>query len=485
MSEHHEKNEPGERSEESPAEQGEKKSSGGWQQAWERAVDGLERASKQRHVLALRDGMIASVPVILVGSVFLLLGAQSDIITTYFGGQVSWLPNLADTAVGKWYLQNTALFYMPYRLTMGLLGLYVAFTIAYSLAVQYGMKPITQGLGAVAALLLTGHVEKVAFGAEGASQWTILMRPLGPEGLFPAIILGVAMVEISRLCGCAPRSAAPAPSTPAKAQTPPAAPAAASADEKEDVEEEVANAIPPSVLDAFRSFLPMLILVSLVWLISHVGQVDINAVFMKVVSPLNSLGDSLPAVLLANFFMHLFTVAGVHGISVINAVMLPLWQSFVVENAEAQAAGLSLPHVTAFPFYQWFVWIGGAGVTLPPTLMMFTMGPRWRKLGKIAIVPALFNINEPFLFGVPIVANPLLAIPCVLAPLVCGFIAWVTISGGLVSPPFIEVPWVLPCFLGAPLSTQDWRSLVLLAVNFVVAGAIWYPFLRAYAKKAN
>ncbi len=541
-----------------------KQKTSAWQRYWLASVAFLERAAQQRHVLALRDGMIASVPIILVGSVFLLLGAQSEILTTYFHGQVSWLPNLADTALGQWYLSHTALFYTPYRLTMGLLSLYVAFTIASALAVQYKMPPLTQGLGAAAALLITGAVEKAPVGPQASPQWVILLKPLGPEGLFLAIILGLAMVEISRLCGFAPKQPKTAPAESAKnaagaesqtadktnsetetgteiksgsegrgsaeaasgaegqsgakakinagsktggkkgrgknkksalpeSESVQAASAAAASESGNKVSSKEAAAsketpdagqsIPPSVLEAFRSFAPMLILATVVWLIRHVAEVDINAVFMAVIKPLHELGDSLPAVLFANFFMHLFAVAGVHGISVINAVMLPLWQQFVAVNADAHAAGLPLPHVTAFPFYQWFIWMGGAGATLPATILLFTLGERWKKLGKMAIIPALFNINEPFLFGMPVVANPLLAIPCILAPLACGVIAWFAVSGGLVSPPFIEVPWVLPCFLGAPLSTQDWRSIILVAVNFCVSGAIWYPFMRVYTNR--
>ena len=78
----------------------------------------------------------------------------------------------------------------------------------------------------------------------------------------------------------------------------------------------------------------------------------------------------------------------------------------------------------------------------------------------------------------PVIANPILAVPCIVAPMICGLIAWYAVSLGLVSAPFIEVPWVMPGFLGAILSTQDWRSLVLFVVNFCVSGAVWLPFLR-------
>src|SRR5688572_8073547 len=97
---------------------------------WQRAIEALERASRQTHVVALRDGMIASVPIILIGSTFLLLGSQQEILAKYF-------PTLAESSFGKSYQESLPLILLPYRLTMGLLGLYIAFTLASSLAQQY------------------------------------------------------------------------------------------------------------------------------------------------------------------------------------------------------------------------------------------------------------------------------------------------------------------------------------------------------------
>jgi PTS system cellobiose-specific IIC component len=426
---------------------------------WDRAVQALEAASRQHHVVALRDGMIASVPIILVGSTFLLLGAQGPVLKAYFSADGGWLPNLVDTAFGRWYLDHTAQILFPYRVTMGLLALYIAFTIASALANQYRLAPVPQGLGAVAALLITGTPLLLKLQDTDANpQWVVALKPLGPEGIFLAIVLGVGMVELSRLIL--------RPDRPRPAATPDSA------------------AIPASVIDAFRSFLPILTMVSAVWFVRHVVGFDIHAGILKAMQPMTRLGDSLGAVLASNFFLHLFAVAGVHGISVINAVMLPLWQQFVAANAEAHANGLPLPHTTAYPFYQWFIWIGGAGATLPPTLLLFlSRNAHLRRIGRISLVPALFNVNEPFLFGLPVVANPLLAIPCVVAPLLCGTVAWFGVTSGLVSAPFIEVPWVMPCFLGALLSTQDLRALALLGLNSCLSAVVWWPFLKAYERR--
>lgn len=427
----------------------------------DKAVAVLEKLASQRHVLALRDGMLASIPIILVGSTFLLLGAQGDVINQYFSGNVSWLPNLAATSFGQWYLANSGDFYVPYRLTMGLLGLYIAFTVACALAKQYEMAPVPQGLGAAAALLVTEAPQRVPWqsGGETAAQWAIAIKPLGPEGIFLGIVMAFLMVETSRQFSARKKSA--------------------EASEDKD-EEALKSSIPPAVADAFRSFLPMLVLVAAIWSLRHIFNFNINAAMLGLMSPLVKLGDTLGAVLVSNFFLHLFAVAGIHGISVINAVMLPLWQQFVAANAEAHSAGLALPHVTAYPFYQWFIWLGGSGGTLAPTVLLFFFkkNAHFRNVGRISIIPALFNVNEPFLFGLPVIANPILALPCIIAPMLCGLTSWYAVTLGMVSAPFLEVPWVMPCFLGALLSTQDLRSLILLGVNLAISAAVWYPFLR-------
>lgn len=414
------------------------------QQLWKKVVDLLERASRQTHVVALRDGMIGAVPIILVGSTFLLLGAQSQMLTDY-------MPTLAASSLGKLYLANVQTILLPYRFTMGLLSLYVAFTIACSLAKEYELPIVPNGLTALAALLLTGGMER-----DPERGWILALKPLGAEGLFLAIFLGVATVEISRQLTFIPK----------------------------DTGKESSGGVPPAVVHAFASFLPMLTCVSVIWLVRHVAGYDIHHFILEQTAFLKQLGDSFGAVLIVNTLLHLFGVAGVHGISVINAGMLPIWQEFVAANAAAHEAGQALPYMTAYPFYQWFIWIGGAGATLAPTVRcMLSKNAHVRKIGRISIIPAMFNVNEPLLFGLPVVANPLLAIPFILAPLACGTIAYFATAWDMVGRAFIEVPWVMPCFLGSVLSTQDWRAFVLLMVNLVVSYVIWAPFISGYERR--
>ena len=420
---------------------------------WNKIVDLLERASNQRHIVALRDGMIGAVPIILVGSTFLLLGIQGQPMQKYF-------PSVAASDFGVWYLEIAPILLKPFRLTMGLLSLYVAFTIAAALARQYEVPEIPNGLTAVATFLLSGQIVRGTTvdgdGKELLSGLVIQVEPLGASGLFLAIIVGLLTVEISRHLTFTPKK----------------------------VGDGYEGGIPPAVVHAFASFLPMLVCVSLMWLVRYGIGIDVYEGLKEATAPIKQLGDTYGAVMGVNVLLHLFGVAGVHGISVINAGMLPIWQEYVVSNAEAHEAGKMLPYVTAYPFYQWFIWIGGAGATLAPTIRcMFSKNAHVKKIGRVSIVPAMFNINEPLLFGLPVVANPVLGIPFIVAPLVCGTIAFFATSMGFVGKAFVEVPWVMPCFLGAYLSTQDVMALVLLGVNLFVSYLIWSPFISLYERR--
>lgn len=434
---------------------------------WDRVQNLLGMMARQHHLIALRDGMIAVVPIILVGSTFLLLGSQSEVINGYF-------PGLAKSNFGIWYQNNFGILLAPFRFTMGMLSLYVAFTIAASLAAQYKLPVLPQGMASVVAFLITIKPYNIPVEEGGKSVWLIPMKPLGGDGLFLAIICGIFTVELSRGVNWLwnrllqrGKKADPA-------------------GEKEEDTGGSALGIPKAVVDAFASFLPMLSVVTLFWILCYSLNIDLYNGLIYLMRPLEKMGDTLPCVVVVNLFLHVVGVAGVHGVSVINGVFLALWQKFLLSNTEAHAAGETLRYITSYPFYQWFVWIGGAGTTLPiPFLLLFFKNAHMKRIGKVSLVPVLFNINEPVLFGLPVVANPLLAIPFILAPIVAGSVAFFAVSLGLVTKPFIEVPWVLPAFLGAPLCNQDIRSLILLLVNMAISVLIWLPFLKAYEKKLS
>lgn len=416
----------------------------------------MSALASQRHLVALRDGMLASMPIILAGSTFLLLGSQQEVISKY-------LPYIASSPFGEWYSANWQNLLIPFRFTMGILSLFVAFSIAASLAKSYSMPVLPQSMGAVAAFLLTMKPVKAVISSGGNPEWVMPLRPLGGDGLFLAILSGLLTVEISRVAANAWKKIF--------------------ADKKS---EESSPSIPPAVAEAFASFLPVLCSITLVWAITYIFNIDIYASLIGLMQPLEKLGDTAICVACVNVFMHMFGFAGLHGISVINGVFFALWQKFLLLNTEVHASspGTILPAITAYPFHQWFVWAGGQGATLAvPFMLLFFKNGHMKKIGRMALVPSLFNINEPLLFGLPVVANPIFLIPFILAPVCCGLTAYFACSMNLVTRPFIEVPWVLPAFFGAPLCCQDLRALILLGVNMTISSLIWLPFLKSYERK--
>lgn len=448
----------------------------------------LSKVAEQRHLIALRDGMLASIPIILVGSTFLLLGSQWEVINKYF-------PTIANSNFGQWYSANQGNILIPFRFTMGMLSVYVAFSIACSLAKSYNMPILPQGMGAVACFFLTMKPVNIPIIPNGRPELLIKLRPLGGDGLFLAIICGLLTVEISRLVmnlwdkiskkeNCKDNKESQDKENSIECE------------DKEDSKnsenykdnKESQDNIPPAVAEAFMSFLPLLIVIFLVWAISYLFNIDIYSSLITMMKPLEQMGDTVYCVVVVNIFMHIFGFAGLHGISVINGVFFALWQKFLLMNTEMHAMNLGavLPTITAYPFYQWFIWVGGAGTTLPiPFMLLFSKNKHLKNVGKISLIPSLFNVNEPLIFGIPIVANPIFLIPFILAPTCCGIISFFAFQMNLVYRPFIEVPWVLPAFFGAPLCCQDLRALILLAINMTVSAFIWLPFLKAYEKKLS
>ncbi len=448
----------------------------------------LSKVAEQRHLIALRDGMLASIPIILVGSTFLLLGSQWEVINKYF-------PTIANSNFGQWYSANQGNILIPFRFTMGMLSVYVAFSIACSLAKSYNMPILPQGMGAVACFFLTMKPVNIPIIPNGRPELLIKLRPLGGDGLFLAIICGLLTVEISRLVmnlwdkiskkeNCKDNKESQDKENSIECE------------DKEDSKnsenckdnKENQDNIPPAVAEAFMSFLPLLIVIFLVWAISYLFNIDIYSSLITMMKPLEQMGDTVYCVVVVNIFMHIFGFAGLHGISVINGVFFALWQKFLLMNTEMHAMNLGavLPTITAYPFYQWFIWVGGAGTTLPiPFMLLFSKNKHLKNVGKISLIPSLFNVNEPLIFGIPIVANPIFLIPFILAPTCCGIISFFAFQMNLVYRPFIEVPWVLPAFFGAPLCCQDLRALILLAINMTVSAFIWLPFLKAYEKKLS
>jgi len=199
-------------------------------------------------------------------------------------------------------------------------------------------------------------------------------------------------------------------------------------------------------------------------------------------APLGALGDSYVALMLIVLVETLLWLIGVHGPALLAAVVTPIYITLQSQNGDAFAHHLPLPHIVVVSLFL-FVFPGGAGATLPlAAWLAISRVPRLRTIGRAVVVPSFCNINEPLLFGLPIVFNGFLAVPFVLAPLVLATITYLAVSLGWVMRPVAYIPSAIPTFVSTYLATFDARAVVLALANVAIAALIYLPFVRAYER---
>ena len=190
--------------------------------------------------------------------------------------------------------------------------------------------------------------------------------------------------------------------------------------------------------------------------------------------------------MLIGFLMPFFFWFGIHD-SVLTSPLDPFVYANLYANMDAYAAGVAataLPHVVAPPFLWYFMTIGGNGATLALALLCLrSRSKQVSAIGKLGIVPVCFGVNEPIIFGLPVMYNPLMFIPSILNMVLNAGITYFAMDFGLVNKVFAYPGWNVPAPIGAFLSTMDIRAVVLIVVLIVINLLVYYPFFRAYEKK--
>ena len=210
--------------------------------------------------------------------------------------------------------------------------------------------------------------------------------------------------------------------------------------------------------------------------------ISLTAALDYLIAPLGHLGDSLTALLIITLVETLLWTIGIHGPALLAAVVLPVYINLQLANTQALAHDRPLPHIVTVSMFL-FVFPGGAGATLP--LVLLLMRSKVRRIRRVAfatILPSLINANEPLMFGLPLVLNPVLGVPFVLAPLVLAALSYEAMAFGFVSRPAYYIPSTIPIPIGAFLATRDWRSVILMLINIAVGLAIYLPFVNAYER---
>lgn len=403
------------------------------------------KIASQRHLLAIRNGILSTLPLTIIGSFFVIL------------------LNFPITGYDEWIAPYRDILDIPFRFTVGAMALYASFGVAYALAGHYKMDQLSTGLLSVLAFLLTSIVPvRVLEPVEGVitAGRFLNISALSAQSLFGAIVTSLLVVEIFRFFI------------------------------SRDIKIKLPDSVPPMVANSFTALIPSFVVIVFFWVVRHVLQFDINSLITMAVSPLKDLlvGNSLVGGLLTVFLIVLFWSLGIHGPAILGPIIRPMWDSAILENMEVFAEtgdATQLPTLFTEQFIQWFVWIGGAGSTLAlVVLFMFSKAKYLKELGKLSFLPGLFNINEPIIFGAPIVMNPVLIIPFILAPLVNVVISYLFFTFGWIPMIMAKLPFTVPAPLAAIIST-NWTITagLLVILNFTLSLIIYYPFFKMFEKQ--
>ena len=330
----------------------------------------------------------------------------------------------------------------------------------------YGLDEKFCGFFSVAALVSVTNTSQIVEGLEGAvSVSGLFSNELGASGLFTGMIVGIAAMEMFRLLYQVDAL---------KIKLPPQ--------------------VPAGISRSFEYLIPGCLVLTATSLISlgvqkATGGSYLNdLIFTVIQKPLMGLSTSLPGVLVFSLISSVFWSVGLHGDSMISGIVNPLMLALIAENAAAVEAGGEAANIVNWAFYRVFRATGGTGMMIGLTIAILLIGKRQenRSIAKLTLVPNLFNINEICMFGIPIVLNPILIIPFILAPIVTMIFGYVTTAIGLCPVMYISVPWTMPPFLfGFLASGGKLMGGVIQLLAIVIAVLIYLPFVAMYEKQQN
>src|SRR5699024_2763406 len=371
----------------------------------------------------------------------------------------------------NWAQANAYAIKLPFAMTMSLMGLFICFSIAYNLAKHYKIDPLSSSVTATVIFLLVSapateaiptHLIENGMGTEEILDMGIQTLPatyLDASGIFTAIVVGIFVVEIINFLY------------------------------KKDIRVKMPEGVPPAISASFDSIIPMVVSLAIFYPISLMVQNFsdgklIPAAIMTLLAPAMSGLDSLLGIIFITGIAQVFWFFGLHGASINQFVRLPFMNRYIVSNALAYEARTAIVHYFTQPFWSYIIAIGGGGSKLALVILMVrSKSKQLNSLGKLAIVPAIFNINEPIIFGVPLVLNPTMMIPFIGVPLVNSTIAYALMSLDIVQKGFITTPWTTPAPLGAMIGHADIKAGIMVIGLILLDIALYYPFFKAMERE--
>ncbi len=405
-----------------------------------------QKISNQRHLAAVRDGLTIMIPATIIGGIACLIAVPPVPATItepsnfFYAFLLAWQSFAA---------ANSAVLMLPYQLTIGIISIYVVCGVSYQLAKTYNMNGINNMITSLLVYLCVSGSLDMATGS-------IVIAKLGAGYMFSAMVVGLLVVEINHFFI------------------------------KKNIVIKLPASVPPNVAAPFNVLIPgvfnVIFFIVLNVVITSVTGAGLSDLVYTIFQPLMSATGSLPSVLLINLLMTTFWFFGIHGANMLSVVTSPITTAALAANAEAYVAGQSMPYIYAGAMNSVFGnWITYNVILL--VIFLFCKSSQTRSVAKVAIVPSLFNINEPSIFGLPTVLNVYTYIPLVICSMVNCSAYYLLASANLVGRFYITLPFTVPGPLQAFLATGDVKTVLLWIALFIIDIPIVYPFIKTYDKQ--
>lgn len=405
----------------------------------EKAKPFFEKVSRNIYLRAIRDGFISAMPVVLFSSIFLL---------------IAYVPNIFGFS---WSASTEALIMKPYGYTMGILGVLVAGTTAKSLTDSFNRKlENTNQINFLSTMLasISGFLLLAADAVEGGG---FANGFLGTKGLLTAFLAAFITVNIYNITV------------------------------KNNVTIRMPEEVPPNISQVFKDIIPFTLVIVVLYGLDIVTRnimgTNVAESIIKLFEPLFTAADGYLGITIIFGAYALFWFVGIHGPSIVEPAIAAITYANIETNFQLLQAGQHADKILTSGTQMFIVTMGGTGATLvvPFMFMWLSKSKRNKAIGRASVVPTFFGVNEPILFGAPIVLNPVFFVPFIFAPIanVWIFKFFVDVLG--MNSFSVNLPWTTPGPLGIVIGTGfGLMSLVLALTLIVVDVVIYYPFFKVY-----
>lgn len=405
------------------------------------------KMSSQKYLKAVSSSFMTLIPFLTIGSIALVLISPPIASDTMD-------PGLLKSFIQGWEAMAAAL-KVPLgainSICMDFMALYIAAAMGFFLARDYKIKGYLPPVLTTTSFLILSTIN---------ADSEKIFDYFGGQGLFTAILSSILAIELLRVLK----------------------------EKKVGYISLEGQGVPEALTESFALMVPTLIVLVVIAIIhtiilSSTGNVT-PALIAVLLEPLISFTNSLPGVLFLAFLVMTFWWFGIHD-TCITGPMKAFWYTALAANITAYAAGTpstELPYIMTYPFWFMFLMIGGSGATFGLCLLLLfgCKSKQLKTVGKLGIVPGFFNINEPIIFGVPLMLNPLMYIPFVGSVMANGLITYLCMNFGIIGRTIADPSWNMFCPIGALISTMDIKAMLLVVFLIILDIVIYFPFIKVY-----